>query len=162
VWLNIVTHQGGAVDGVEVVLIHGGSAGGAEAYRNAAGQTVYYDPGTAVPVGYPLPAALAPKNTTVVLQPAINGVGAIANSGLFNLSVAASSWTLRIPAIPGATWTIARSRTSRSSWTPPVGRCRAWKRRPCTMRAACKPAWRWSRWRSNLSPSRPTSRRQPG
>jgi PKD repeat protein len=97
VWMNIVTRQSG-VTGVEVVLIHGGSAGGAEAYRNVENETVYYDPDTAVPVGYVLPAGLDPENTTIVLRPGINGAGAIANSGLINLSVAASSWTLRIPA----------------------------------------------------------------
>jgi predicted outer membrane repeat protein len=94
--LNIITRQSGVSD-VEVVLIHGSAAGGAEAYRNVNNETVYYDPGTAVPVGYVLPAGLDPENTTVVLRPAINGVGGIANSGLLNLSVAASSWTLRIP-----------------------------------------------------------------
>jgi predicted outer membrane repeat protein len=94
--LNIVTRQSGVSD-VEVLLIHGSATGGAEAYRNANNETVYYDPDTAVPVGYVLPAGLDPENTTVVLRPAINGVGSIANSGLLNLSVAASSWTLRIP-----------------------------------------------------------------
>ncbi|MBN1148022.1 MAG: PKD domain-containing protein, partial [Anaerolineales bacterium] len=98
VWINLVTRQSGVVDGTELVLVHGGLAGGAEAYRNALGQTVYYDPDTAVPVGYKLPAGLDPENTTVVLRPGVNGAGAIANSGLINLSVAASSWTLRIPA----------------------------------------------------------------
>jgi hypothetical protein len=82
----------------EVVLIHGGLAGGAEAYRNAAGQIVYYDPDTAVPVGYVLPPELDPKYTTVALRPGINGTGAVPNGGLLNLSVAASSWILRIPA----------------------------------------------------------------
>jgi PKD repeat protein len=81
-----------------VVLIHGGLAGGAEAYRNAAGQIVYYDPDTAVPVGYVLPPELDPEYTTVALRPGLNGAGAIANGGLLNLSVAASSWILRIPA----------------------------------------------------------------
>jgi PKD repeat protein len=98
VWANIVTRQADPVDGVEVVLIHGSASGGAEAYRNVQNETVYYDPDTAVPVGYVLPAGLDPENTTVVLRPGINGTGAIANSGLINLSVAASSWTLRIPA----------------------------------------------------------------
>jgi len=96
VMLNIVTRQSSVSD-VEVLLIHGSATGGAEAYRNVNNETVYYDPGTAVPVGYVLPAGLDPENTTVVLRPAINGVGGIANSGLLNLSVAASSWTLRIP-----------------------------------------------------------------
>jgi hypothetical protein len=82
----------------EVVLIHGGLAGGAEAYRNAAGQIVYYDPDMAVPVGYVLPPELDPEYTTVTLRPGINGTGAIPNGGLLNLSVAASSWILRIPA----------------------------------------------------------------
>ena len=98
VWANIVTRQSGPVDGVEIVLIHGGQAGGAEAYRNVENEIVYYDPDTAVPVGYVLPAGLDPENTTAVLRPGINGTGAIANSALINLSVAASSWTLRIPA----------------------------------------------------------------
>jgi uncharacterized repeat protein (TIGR01451 family) len=98
VWINIVTRQSDDVGDPEVVLIHGGWAGGAEAYRNAAGQLVYYDPDTAVPVGYVLPAELDPANTTAVLRPGINGAGAIPNSALMNLSVAASTWTFRIPA----------------------------------------------------------------
>jgi predicted outer membrane repeat protein len=98
IWINIVTRQSDDVGAPEVVLIHGKSAGGAEAYRNAAGEIVYYDPATAVPVGYIIPDELAPANTTAVLRPGINGVGAIPNSALLNLSVAASQWTLRIPA----------------------------------------------------------------
>lgn len=91
--LNIVTRQTGDVGDPEVVLIHDGQT----SYRNAAEEIVYYDPDTAIPVGYLLPEELDPENTTVVLRPAINGVGAIANSGLINLSVSASSWTFRIP-----------------------------------------------------------------
>ncbi|MGD8598680.1 MAG: PKD domain-containing protein, partial [Anaerolineae bacterium] len=96
--VNIITRQSGDVGSPEVILVHGGQAGGAEAYRNAGGQIVYYDPGTAVPVGYLLPAALDPANTTAVLRPGINGVGAIPNSALLNLSVAATTWTFGIPA----------------------------------------------------------------
>jgi uncharacterized repeat protein (TIGR01451 family) len=95
--INILTRQSDDVGNPEVVLIHGGWAGGAEAYRNALGETVYYDPDTAVPVGYKLPAGLDPVNTTAVLRPGVNGVGAIANSALLNLSVAAATWTFRIP-----------------------------------------------------------------
>ncbi len=98
VWLNLMTKQTAVTGSPEVILIHGGASGGAEAYRNAAGETVYYDPGTAVPVGYVIPAELDPSNTTVVLRPGINGAGAIANGGLINLSVSAASWTLRVPA----------------------------------------------------------------
>jgi predicted outer membrane repeat protein len=92
--LNIVTRQASDVGVPEVVLVHDGQT----SYRNAAGGRVNLDPDTAVPVGYPLPAELDPENTTVVLRPGINGAGAIPNSGLVNLSVAASSWKLRIPA----------------------------------------------------------------
>ena len=91
--LNIVTRQTGDVGRPVVVLKHGGQA----SYRNPTGDIVHYDPGTAVPVGYVLPAGLNPADTTVVLRPGINGEGAIPNSGLINLSVAASSWTFRIP-----------------------------------------------------------------
>jgi len=92
--LNIVTRQASDVGGPEVVLVHDGQT----SYRNAASELVHLDPDTAVPVGYVLPAELDPENTTVVLRPGVNGSGAIANGGLVNLSVAASSWTLRIPA----------------------------------------------------------------
>ncbi len=78
---------------VEVVLIHDGQA----TYRNASAQNVIYDPATAVPVGYLIPAELSPAHTTVVLRPDINGQGGLPNSGLVNLSVAASHWKLRIP-----------------------------------------------------------------
>jgi len=98
VGINIVTRQGSEIGSPEVVLIHGGFGGGSESYRNAAGEIVYYDPDTAVPVGYLLPPELAPANTTAVLRPGINGVGTILNSAMINLSVAASTWTFRIPA----------------------------------------------------------------
>ena len=45
-----------------------------------------------------LPEGLNPVETTIVLRPGINGVGAEPNSGLINLSVATSSWTFKIPA----------------------------------------------------------------
>ncbi len=96
--LNIVTRQAGDVGELEALLVHGGSTGGAEAYRNAAGAIVYYDPDTAVPVGYLLPDELDPANTTAVLRPGINGQGGIANGALLNLSVATANWTFRIPA----------------------------------------------------------------
>ncbi|MCJ7549502.1 MAG: Ig-like domain-containing protein [Anaerolineae bacterium] len=92
--LNIVTRQTGDVGNPEAVLIHDGQT----SYRNASEEIVYYDPDTAVPVGYLLPDELDPENTSIVLRPGINGVGGLANSGLINRSVAASSWTFRIPA----------------------------------------------------------------
>lgn len=91
--INIVTRQTSDVGRPEVVLKHDGQS----SYRNLAGEIVYYDPNTAVPVGYVLPAGLDPEDTTVVLFPGINGEGAIQNNGLINLSAAASSWTFRIP-----------------------------------------------------------------
>ncbi len=102
----IVTRQlAGEITQPEVVLIHGSRAGGAEAYRNARGQAVYYDPGPAVPVGYSLPPELSPANTTIVLNPGLDtnrdGVyerAPVPNGGLINLSVASTSWVLRIPA----------------------------------------------------------------
>ena len=92
--INIVTGQGDNAGGAEVVLIHDGQT----SYRNAASDRVYLAPDTAIPVGYVLPAELDPENTTVALRPSVNGVGGIPNGGLANLSVAASWWTLRIPA----------------------------------------------------------------
>ena len=91
--VNIVTRQTGDAGTPEVVLKHDGQA----SYRNPTGDVVHYDPGTAVPVGYVLPEGLDPEDTTVVLRPGINGEGALSNSGLINLSIAASSWTFRIP-----------------------------------------------------------------
>ncbi|HEM62234.1 MAG TPA: hypothetical protein ENO24_08080, partial [Chloroflexi bacterium] len=92
--VNIVTTEPVDAGGIEVVLVHDGQA----TYRNAAAQNVVYDPATAVPVGYLIPTELSPAHTTIVLRPDINGVGGLANSGLVNLSVAASHWKLRIPA----------------------------------------------------------------
>ncbi len=92
--LNIVTRQTGDVGRPEVKLSHSGQA----TYRNLQDQIVCYDPGPAVPVGYPLPSGYDPQRTTVVLLPGINGSGAAPNSGLRNLSVAASSWVVQIPA----------------------------------------------------------------
>jgi len=92
--VNIVTGQSDDVGRPEVVLTHAGQA----SYRDAMGGIVHYDPGTAAPVGYVLPAGLNPPNTTVVLLPGINGSGGVANAGLVNRSVAASRWILRIPA----------------------------------------------------------------
>ncbi|HSJ54385.1 MAG TPA: PKD domain-containing protein [Anaerolineae bacterium] len=92
--VNIITTQPVDAGMVEVVLVHDGQA----TYRNASAQDVIYDPATAVPVGYLIPAELSPAQTTVVLRPDVNGVGGLPNSGLVNLSVAASHWKLRIPA----------------------------------------------------------------
>jgi hypothetical protein len=92
--VNIITTEPVNAGVIEVVLVHDGQS----TYRDAAAQNVIYDPATAVPVGYLIPAELSPAHTTVVLRPAINGVGGLANSGLMNLSVAASHWKLSIPA----------------------------------------------------------------
>ena len=92
--VNIVTTDPVNAGVVEVVLVHDGKA----SYRNASGQEVSYDPATAVPVGYLVPAELSPAYTTVVLRPDINGQGGEPNSGLVNLSVAATRWKQRIPA----------------------------------------------------------------
>jgi hypothetical protein len=92
--VNIITTEPVDAGVVEVVLVHDGQA----TYRTAAANNVVYDPATAVPVGYLIPAELNPAHTTVVLRPDINGAGGLANSGLVNLSVAASHWKLCIPA----------------------------------------------------------------
>lgn len=91
--LNIVTRQTGDVGRPEVKLTHSGQA----TYRNLQDQIVCYDPGPAVPVGYPLPSGYDPQRITIVLLPGINGSGAVPNSGLRNLSVAASNWVVQIP-----------------------------------------------------------------
>jgi hypothetical protein len=92
--VNIITTEPVDAGMVEVVLVHDGQA----TYRNASAQNVVYDPATAVPVGYLVPPDLSPANTTIVVRPDINGQGGLPNSGLVNLSVAASHWKLRIPA----------------------------------------------------------------
>ncbi len=92
--VNIITTEPIDAGMVEVVLVHDGQA----TYRNASAQNVVYDPATAVPVGYLVPPDLSPAYTTVVVRPDINGQGGLPNSGLVNLSVAASHWKLRIPA----------------------------------------------------------------
>jgi hypothetical protein len=93
---NLVTSQlSQDVGPMELVLIHGG----ATTYRRPDRETVRYDVGPAVPVGYPVPDEFNPEGTTAVLRPSINGQGeAIPNAGLMNLSVAASNWVLRIRA----------------------------------------------------------------
>ena len=91
--LDIHTRQTGDVGKPEVNLTHGGQA----SYRDPRGETVYYDPGPAVPVGFKIPDELAPAETTITLIPDINGQGAIPNTGLKNFSVATSRWIFQIP-----------------------------------------------------------------
>jgi len=91
--IDIQTRQTSDVGKPEVNLTHGGQA----SYRDPRGETVYYDPGPAVPVGFKIPDELAPAETTVTLIPDINDEGAIANTGLGNFSVATSRWIFQIP-----------------------------------------------------------------
>jgi hypothetical protein len=91
--INILTRQTTDVGRPEVKLIHGGQA----SYRDPEGKVVHYDPGPAVPVGYVIPVGLAPPNLAIVLVPGINGEDITGYDGLENLSVATSSWTVRIP-----------------------------------------------------------------
>ncbi|MBU1662112.1 MAG: hypothetical protein KKD28_11650, partial [Chloroflexi bacterium] len=92
--INLVTTQPAQEIGqLEVLLIHDGKT----TYRGPDGMTVAYDLGPAAPVGYVIPDAFTPNDTTIVLRPSVNGQGeAIPNRGLMNLSVAASNWTVLI------------------------------------------------------------------
>ena len=99
--INILTRQFGDAGTPEVILTHGGHA----SYRTGDGEMVEYTPGNARLAGYVVPPGFENKTRTAVILSRVNcsvpgdpscQTPAPANSALFNLSVAASSWTLRI------------------------------------------------------------------
>jgi hypothetical protein len=77
----------------EVQLTEGGHA----TFRTTTGTIVEYVPENAKLSGYPVPAGFESKTTTATILASVNGNGrGSPSSALFNRSVAASGWVLRI------------------------------------------------------------------
>ena len=91
--INVLTRQFGDIGTPEVQLTHDGHA----AYRTVNGQLVEYVPENARLAGFATPPGFESRSKTAVIVSSINGNGrGVASSALFNRSVAASNWTLRI------------------------------------------------------------------
>ena len=91
--INILTRQFGDAGTPEVILTHGGQA----SYRNVQGEITEYIIDPTRLSGYAVPAGFQNKNTTAVIHSSVNGNNnGTPNSALFNLSVAASNWTVKI------------------------------------------------------------------
>jgi hypothetical protein len=91
--INLITRQFGDLGTPELSLTHGGQA----AYRTIRGEIVEYTPDNARVVGYPVGPGLNIREKTAVILASVNGNGkGTPTSALFNQSVAASSWTLRL------------------------------------------------------------------
>jgi hypothetical protein len=91
--IDILTRQFGNIGTPEVILTHGGQA----SYRTVDNEIVEYVPANAKLAGYVTPSGFNKKTKTAVILASVNGNGqGTPNSALFNLSVAASSWVLRI------------------------------------------------------------------
>ncbi|MBV7336384.1 hypothetical protein KFU94_50770 [Chloroflexi bacterium TSY] len=91
--INLLTRQFGDMGTPEVRLTHGGHA----SYRTATGEIVEYVPENAKLSGYTVPSGFESKTKTATILSSVNGNGrGTPSSALFNRSVAASNWTLRI------------------------------------------------------------------
>ncbi|MEM7533266.1 MAG: hypothetical protein AAF639_13880 [Chloroflexota bacterium] len=91
--LNLLTRQTGNAGTPEVLLVHGGQA----SYRQRTGDIVEYMPGPTHITGYSLPPGFSQPSTGAVILSSVNGNNrGSPTSALFNRSVAASNWTLRI------------------------------------------------------------------
>ena len=91
--LNVITRQFGDIGTPEVRLTHAGHA----SYRDANGTIVQYVPENAKLSGYPVPGGFESKTGTATILASVNGnARGTPSSALFNRSVAASTWTLRI------------------------------------------------------------------
>jgi hypothetical protein len=91
--INLLTRQLADLGTPEVILTHAGHA----AYRTLDGEIVEYTPENARPSGYPVPGGFQSRTKTAVVLASVNGFGSpTLNSALFNRSVAASGWRLRI------------------------------------------------------------------
>ena len=91
--INVLTRQFGDIGTPEVQLTHGGHA----SYRTATGEIVEYVPENAKLSGYTVPQGFESKTKTATLLAGVNGNSrGTPSSALFNRSVAASNWTLRI------------------------------------------------------------------
>ncbi|MCX6047963.1 MAG: hypothetical protein NT075_22920 [Chloroflexi bacterium] len=91
--INVLTRQFGDIGTPEVQLTHDGHA----SYRTVTGQIVEYVPENAKLAGFATPPGFESKSKTATILANVNGNGRGApSSALFNRSVAASNWTLRI------------------------------------------------------------------
>jgi len=91
--LNLLTRQFGNVGTPEVRLTHGGHA----SYRTVIDEIVEYTPENAKLSGYTVPAGFESQTKTALILSGGNGNNqGTPSSALFNRSVAASNWTLRI------------------------------------------------------------------
>jgi hypothetical protein len=91
--INLVTQQFDDIGTPEIILTHGGHA----TYRDIRGNLVSYVPDNAKLAGYPLPDGFGNKKRTATIFAGVgdNRQGA-PSSAFFNLSVAASSWSVYI------------------------------------------------------------------
>jgi len=91
--VNVLTRQFGDIGTPEVQLTHDGHA----AYRTVNGEIVEYVPENAKLAGFATPPGFESKSKTATILSSVNGNGrGTPSSALFNRSVAASNWTLRI------------------------------------------------------------------
>ncbi|MCB0183212.1 MAG: hypothetical protein KDE31_03055, partial [Caldilineaceae bacterium] len=91
--INLLTRQFGDISTPEVQLTHDGHA----SYRTVKGQIVEYVPENAKLAGFATPPGFESKSKTATILAGVNGNGrGTPSSALFNRSVAASNWTLRI------------------------------------------------------------------
>ncbi|MBV7335946.1 hypothetical protein KFU94_48460 [Chloroflexi bacterium TSY] len=91
--LNVLTRQFGDIGTPAIQLTHGGHA----SYRTSIGEIVEYVPENAKLSGYPVPRGFESKTKTATILASVNGNGrGKPSSALFNRSVAASGWVLRI------------------------------------------------------------------
>lgn len=91
--INVLTRQFGDIGTPEIQITHGGHT----SYRTAAGKIVEYVPENAKLSGYPVPQNFESQEKTATLLASVNGNGrGTPSSALFNRSVAASGWVLRI------------------------------------------------------------------
>lgn len=91
--LNVLTRQFGDIGTPEVQLTHDGHA----SYRTVNGDLVEYVPENAKLAGFATPPGFESKSKTATILSSVNGNGrGTPSSALFNRSVAASNWTLRI------------------------------------------------------------------
>jgi hypothetical protein len=91
--INLLTRQFADLGTPEVILTHAGHS----SYRTLSGEIIQYTPENARPSGYPVPGGFQSRTKTAVILASVNGFGSpTLSSALFNRSVAASGWRLRI------------------------------------------------------------------
>ncbi|MFN8445751.1 MAG: hypothetical protein U0175_33485 [Caldilineaceae bacterium] len=91
--INLLTRQFGDINTPEVLLTQGGDA----SFRTAQNALVEYVPENAKLSGYLVPGGFESKTKTATILASVNGNGrGSPSSALFNRSVAASGWVIRI------------------------------------------------------------------